>query len=1617
MILDIITNLKNSFEQEPIVLSIDEAASKDIINKFNDMKLGVDAFIERTNLSDESLKSYLKTVESGNATFDGYNKYVNKTNALISLTGVKAKATAIGVGLLNTALSMGISLLAGFIISEVIKGIDNYIHRLENAKEALENTELELESVDSELLSVKEKIKELNSMDNLSITDEEELQRLRDENEELRIRKKYLEDQAKYEREKVEEETKKKYNKKYSTETSRENIDAYKNTLYSKWDEGGTDENGNVYYKDVNDEYLANYINYDSQYENDSLSQLIATLEHLREERQKAITAGDIKAVDNYNKQISETEASLRDEGSALLEFKDDLKEGSEEYNSAAKKIELINQALYSPGQNLVKFIDNDITDESKNDLVQLAEEGKLTSDVLSSKFSEVDLYLKENGLTLEDLISILVEYKEELSDIPTGSLDNSKSAMIDLINSMSDGFDILDKIYADIYDGDNFDFTNLDSSKFEDAFNGLKDEYTNFIETVSASPTDINACQDAFNQLTTAFIKQKGILENVTQENKQLTIDMLENMGVVNAEEVVLNQLAQQERILAIETEKASLATKELAMDSWDSINALMNQEGASEVARIAMAQLALEKMHVNNIKISTSEDIQQIINLANTALAGTEALAKLASAKQVLGAVERADGDLEAAGVANWEYYDALRVVEELNNGTYEFKFNLIETADFITQYGGASETAAAKQEKLADATKSATDALEKQLEVLKEQKEEMDSLLEAIDWFFDKKIEKIDDSIEKINEETEALEKQQDTFNLILSAVDNYYDKRKQALQDEIDKLRDANDEEEKALQLEKAKAALKEAQSRKTLMVYKKGVGFTYEVNQKSISEAQEELEDLQDDEVVSRLEEQIELLEKAQEEWANIPDIYNEVQEEIAAKKYFGMDLDELFSGKYNTDEIRQKLQDAYYNTQAGINSNELEIENLEKQKAYYEEQKKLWSEAANEYKYSQYEAQLASFFGSDYEYQLLNNSASWRRKFADEYSNICAQIEALEERIKASNESTASSTEASAEKVAGAAGKVKEATKDIKFEIDTNALKAAQDEFDQLSYWIDQGKTGFIGARDALAVFLQEYPKLNGATEASEELKNSVSNLQSIYENTGRSFGTVIDGVDGSITDFEVKSRTLKDNLTEVDTKMQSIANSESQVESTVDTELSNTEQTISKLITKLDDLKLKLGEIKVSTDEAETIVDEELLNTSTVVDGIHTKVGEIQSAISLLQQAISPLEGSLDILLQKLSEVDKVTLSGIIGAFGGATGGGESEVSKESGEKSSSKGEGSEFSGTGLLSAVKAVDKAIGSVDDEESLLGKLAKVDASTLENIIAQFGLSSDNGDSEGENLLSAVNAVSKAILGGGKDDESSLIASIEQLGSDPTIEHVTTVSDSFQTLHDTIKECIDKVKELSEAIKNIPSSNASVNVNGHKATGTAHTFGTGTANNVQSGNAYAKGTGKWGLKSDQPNSLISEIAPEILLRDGQYYLIEDPTIMDLEKDDIVFNHKQTEEILKNGKKSVIDKLSNQSKSIYSKLTGNAFAEGTMKHRIFDAIMNGLSIGNTNSTEMLSYVVPMQHIPEFTGNNGITLTIGDIYLNGVQDPNGLAKAIKDKLPRIMVQELNKR
>ena len=110
-------------------------------------------------------------------------------------------------------------------------------------------------------------------------------------------------------------------------------------------------------------------------------------------------------------------------------------------------------------------------------------------------------------------------------------------------------------------------------------------------------------------------------------------------------------------------------------------------------------------------------------------------------------------------------------------------------------------------------------------------------------------------------------------------------------------------------------------------------------------------------------------------------------------------------------------------------------------------------------------------------------------------------------------------------------------------------------------------------------------------------------------------------------------------------------------------------------------------------------------------------------------------------------------------------------------------------------------------------------------------------------------------------------------------------------------------------VDRLREALEKLAGVDT--ASVTITPPSVTSENYSRG-------DRGYAMANGTahasGDWGLSTNEHNSLVGELGRELIVdpHSGRYYTVGDngAEFVDLKKDSIIFNHKQTEELLKNG-----------------------------------------------------------------------------------------------------------
>ncbi len=427
--------------------------------------------------------------------------------------------------------------------------------------------------------------------------------------------------------------------------------------------------------------------------------------------------------------------------------------------------------------QNLKVFTDKGYTTEQLADF----DPSKSTDEELNNAYNNLQEALKDYGLSVTDLIStfeklglIVSQSKKQLLDKYSGNKDDiekmdsgdleiaykvdnktiktwdqliqkireykqqaeaaskvkpfTEQEMISKINGLSEGFEELDKIMNSMNDKDKpFDYVLLDNKKFKEIFQDCGNEYTSFVKKVSDSPKDVKGCQDAFNDLVTKWINSTDIIKGLSDDTADLTTAMLSNMGVSNAEELVTEALAAKHAQLAAQKYIDANASNDLKDATLDEYVQFLNEASGSEVSKAALAQLELAKLAVNNVKIDTASDIEQVIALANAAGASAANLLELQRAESILGQVEAGTLDMDVPG-NNMLLDYANNTKNKLNNNTFKFEYEELDPEKFKkavydggvktnTPSKGSSGSKGAKENSTIDWIKRSAELLERE------------------------------------------------------------------------------------------------------------------------------------------------------------------------------------------------------------------------------------------------------------------------------------------------------------------------------------------------------------------------------------------------------------------------------------------------------------------------------------------------------------------------------------------------------------------------------------------------------------------------------------------------------------------------------------------------------------------------------------------------------------------------------------------------------------------------------------------------------------------------------------------------------------------------------------
>ena len=518
--------------------------------------------------------------------------------------------------------------------------------------------------------------------------------------------------------------------------------------------------------------YIEGMIKYDSEYSDE-----YATILRKRAELEDAENSGDAEKVQK-----------------ARQEFMDAITAGitaSESDENIKKYFESLYPELQAEFANwnfeiAINANTDNLKDEaeeigkqySATDLLDMVntegvQEGEEAFNKLIDKAIEYGVCTDNSSEEVQKLIDLLVELGivqgNIESDVEHETL-NSFTNTLAKVQLLSEGLDQLEKIYQDVLDEEDFDWSNiLNNDKFTETFGNMenvtreyKNAYSDFIKTVSNSPDDIKGCQEAFNKLATAYINDSDALKNVTEETRDSVVNMLKDMNIVNADELVDSRLAEK-------TLEAKTATVDFANATKDELSSLIDYANQLGLTSAEVAQLCLDQIDVTNNPIDASASLKNLQTLILKAGVTGEKLGYLLKMVRAINTVTLAVQDGTAT---DSQITAAERLVDTLKSKMAE-----VSTANIEAEVDYKPK---AKETKSKSDSEKDFDWIERKIKALESQISSLDKIIDSAYSSTTEKNNALIKQIDLINQEIELQQKAYEGYMAKANAValsDNY------------------------------------------------------------------------------------------------------------------------------------------------------------------------------------------------------------------------------------------------------------------------------------------------------------------------------------------------------------------------------------------------------------------------------------------------------------------------------------------------------------------------------------------------------------------------------------------------------------------------------------------------------------------------------------------------------------------------------------------------------------------------------------------------------------------------------------------------------------------------
>ena len=610
----------------------------------------IDKYITSIKNTNKALGEYLEINRQGSVSMAGFQGYLKSTGVSLNLATIKTWALNTALTALNALTMAGLFAVVSLAVSwvsDLVVTTAEWEEKLQNVKSELSELESEGESLNNELKTTQDRINELQNKGSLTLVEENELKRLQQENAEL---------QRKIDLNRIAQQEKQKETRETFVDTMESDI--FEDDNYSidynldgrvVAGGGGKKVNESAYINQQFEDYK-DYQDQLAQLEQDYLSNKISKDKYNAE---KEIIDDQIKNISEYLKgkyeDFAENSEGLEyitdpktPEDEKYNEYLDYINEFNDRYIVALGDTESI-QNLWSNILNRTKF------SEAKTALDELGSSGELTAKKIAElaqsndNIAELLAYLNKiglidlskvvtdtnkDGLISADEIKNTKDFGDALDGIPgmfnkvKGSAKDTEEAVSDLadtfdkLDQASDAFGSLNKAFGELKDDGKIAFSTLDSiqEKFSKLGNVDDGWLQDKINALAEAKGNTEATNKVLGELAQKYVSAQFTAEELANANQAVVASMLEEQGVANADKVAMQMIAQAKMQAAIESGDFSDTT-------WNEINALLSESGATQAASQALAIYNTNKMLADKTTFDNTDSINKLLNEAKAA------------------------------------------------------------------------------------------------------------------------------------------------------------------------------------------------------------------------------------------------------------------------------------------------------------------------------------------------------------------------------------------------------------------------------------------------------------------------------------------------------------------------------------------------------------------------------------------------------------------------------------------------------------------------------------------------------------------------------------------------------------------------------------------------------------------------------------------------------------------------------------------------------------------------------------------------------------------------------------------------------------------------------------